>query len=97
MQTQEIMEKADTPSREGLIIDLEVSLLYRVDPDKAAEIYKKVGTDYRNVIVEPQFRSAIREITASYDAKSWSFIPPNATRSPERCRRCLCSSPKARA
>ena len=70
VQTQEITEKADTPSREGLIIDLEVSLLYRVDPDKAAEIYKKVGTDYRNVIVEPQFRSAIREITASYDAKS---------------------------
>ncbi len=70
VQTQEIMEKADTPSREGLIIDLEVSLLYRLDPDKAAEIYKKVGSDYKNVVVEPQFRSAIREITASYDAKS---------------------------
>ena len=70
VQTQEIMEKADTPSREGLIIDLEVSLLYRLDTDKAAEIYKKVGSDYKNVVVEPQFRSAIREITASYDAKS---------------------------
>ncbi len=70
VQTQEIMEKAETPSREGLIIDLEVSLLYRLDPDKAAETYKKVGSDYAKVVVEPQFRSAIREITASYDAKS---------------------------
>ncbi len=70
VQTQEIMEKAETPSREGLIIDLEVSLLFRADPDKAAEIYKKIGSDYTKVVVEPQFRSAIREITASYDAKS---------------------------
>ena len=70
VQTQEVMEKSDTPSREGLIIDLEVSLLYRLDPDKAAETYKKIGSDYTKVVVEPQFRSSIREITASYDAKS---------------------------
>ncbi|HVN72649.1 MAG TPA: prohibitin family protein [Desulfomonilia bacterium] len=70
IQTQEIKETADTPSREGLIIDLEVSLLYRLDPDKASEVYKKIGSDYAKVVVQPQFRSAIREITASYDAKS---------------------------
>lgn len=70
VQTQEVMEQADTPSREGLIINLEVSLLYRLDPDKAADIYKKVGRNYAQVVVEPQLRSAIREITASYDAKS---------------------------
>jgi regulator of protease activity HflC (stomatin/prohibitin superfamily) len=70
VQTQEILEQADTPSREGLIINLEVSLLYRLDPGKAADIYKKVGRNYAQVVVEPQLRSAIREITASYDAKS---------------------------
>ncbi|HQI82853.1 MAG TPA: prohibitin family protein [Deltaproteobacteria bacterium] len=70
VQTQEILEQADTPSREGLIINLEVSLLYRLDASKAAEIYKKVGRNYVQVVVEPQLRSAIREITASYDAKS---------------------------
>lgn len=69
VQTQEIMEQADTPSREGLIINLNVSLLYRLDPLKAADIYKKVGQEYAKVVVEPQLRSAIREITASYDAK----------------------------
>ena len=70
VQTQEIMEQADTPSREGLIINLDVSLLYRLDPGQAADIYKKVGADYVKVVVDPQLRSAIREITASYDAKS---------------------------
>lgn len=69
-QTMEIMEKSDTPSREGLIIDLEVSLLYRIDPSKAPVIYKTIGKEYDKVVVQPQFRSAIREVTASYDAKS---------------------------
>jgi prohibitin 1 len=51
-------------------MDLEASLLFRLDPEKAAEMYKSVGQDYESVAVEPQIRSAIREITASYDAKA---------------------------
>jgi regulator of protease activity HflC (stomatin/prohibitin superfamily) len=70
VQTQEIKEVADVPSREGLILSLETSLLFQLDPAKAAEIYRTVGSDYLGTIVEPQFRSAIREVTASYDAKA---------------------------
>jgi regulator of protease activity HflC (stomatin/prohibitin superfamily) len=70
IQTQEIKEVTDVPSKEGLSLNLETSLLFQLDPAKAAEIYKTVGSDYIGIIVEPQFRSAIREITASYEAKS---------------------------
>jgi regulator of protease activity HflC (stomatin/prohibitin superfamily) len=70
VQTQELKEVAEVPSQEGLIMDLEVSLLYRLRPDKAGDIYKTVGRNYVSVVVEPQIRSAIREITASYDAKA---------------------------
>jgi prohibitin 1 len=70
IQTQEVMEVADTPSKEGLIINLDVSLLYRLDPKKAVEIYKTVGSNYKDIVVQPQLRSAIREVTASYDAKA---------------------------
>ncbi len=70
IQTQEMKEQADVPSKEGLILNLEVSLLYQLDPTKAVDIYKTVGRDFAGTIVEPQFRSAIREITASYEAKA---------------------------
>jgi regulator of protease activity HflC (stomatin/prohibitin superfamily) len=70
VQTQEIKEVAEVPSKEGLILSLETSLLFQLDPAKAADIYRTVGADYVGTIVEPQFRSAIREITASYEAKS---------------------------
>ena len=51
-------------------MDLEGSLLFRLDPTKAAEIYRTVGVNYPQIIVVPQIRSAIREITASYEAKA---------------------------
>lgn len=70
VRTQEVKETAEVPSKEGLVMDLEGSLLFRLDPTKAAEIYRTVGKDYPEIIVHPQIRSAIREITASYDAKA---------------------------
>ncbi|HXI30619.1 MAG TPA: prohibitin family protein [Vicinamibacterales bacterium] len=70
VQTQEIKETAEVPSQEGLILSLESSLLFQLDPTKAADIYRTVGSDYVGTIVEPQFRSAIREVTASYEAKA---------------------------
>lgn len=70
VQTQEDTEVAETPSKEGLNISLNVSLLYHLDSRKAVEIYKTVGRNYKEIIVQPQMRSAIREVTASYEAKA---------------------------
>ena len=70
VKTQEVKENAEVPSKEGLVMDLEGSLLFRLDPAKAPEMYKTVGVDYQEIVVQPQIRSAIREITASYEAKA---------------------------
>src|SRR5262249_9766139 len=70
VQTQEIKEVAEGPSQEGLIVTLEASLLFQLDPAKAVDIYRTVGSEYIGTIVEPQFRSALREVTATYDAKA---------------------------
>ncbi len=70
VQTQEIKEVAEVPSQEGLIVTLEASLLFQLDPAKAVDIYRTVGSEYTGTIVEPQFRSALREVTATYDAKA---------------------------
>ena len=70
VQTQELKETAEVPSQEGLMIDLEGSLLFRLDPSKAADVYKNLGRNYEEVAVVPQIRSAIREVTATYEAKA---------------------------
>lgn len=70
VQTQEIKETMDTPSKEGLTTQIEVSVLFHLNPEKAADIYKSVGETYVPIVLEPQFRSVSRGVTALYEAKA---------------------------
>lgn len=70
IKTQEVKEVMEVPSKEGLTVQLEVSLLYHLNPEKAADVYKTVGEDYESIIIEPQFRSVTRGVTASFEAKA---------------------------
>ena len=70
IKTQEMKELMSVPSKEGLSVDLEISLLFKLDSDKANEIYKTVGPNYVDIILVPQFRSVVRGVTARYEAKA---------------------------
>lgn len=70
IKTQEIKEQMEVPSKEGLAMQLEVSALFHLDPEKAPEVYRTVGTSYVEILLEPQFRSVARGVTASYEAKA---------------------------
>lgn len=70
VRTQEVKESASVPSNEGLIITMDTSLLFRLDAKKAPEMYRSVGPNYVDVVVEPNLRSAIREATASHSANT---------------------------
>lgn len=69
VQTQEIKETTSAPSKEGLMMEVDVSILYRVEPNQAKQIYQTVGTNYQEVVVLPQFRSLVRNTTAQYNAQ----------------------------
>src|SRR5579863_10307941 len=56
IQTQSLKESASTPSSEGLMMNLDTSLIYHLNPDRAAEVYQKIGADYENVVVESTLR-----------------------------------------
>jgi prohibitin 1 len=70
IQTQTIKESASVPSSEGLMMSLDTSLIYHLNPERAADVFQKIGADYENVVVEPTLRSAIREATASHTANA---------------------------
>jgi regulator of protease activity HflC (stomatin/prohibitin superfamily) len=70
IRTQEIKESASVPSSEGLVMNLDTSLIYHVDPEKAWEVYQKIGLNYAAVLIEPNLRAAIREATASHSANA---------------------------
>ncbi len=70
VRTQEIKEHADVPSSEGLIIGLETSLLYRLEPDRAGEVFQKIGPRYAEIVVIPNLRSVMRAVTAAHTANA---------------------------
>ncbi|MDP9160063.1 MAG: prohibitin family protein [Acidobacteriota bacterium] len=70
IQTQTIKESASTPSSEGLMMNLDTSLIYHLNPERAAEVFQKIGPGYEAVVVEPTLRAAIREATSSHTANA---------------------------
>jgi prohibitin 1 len=70
VRTQEIKESASVPSSEGLVMNLDTSLIYHVNPDKSAAVYQTIGPNYLDVLIEPNLRAAIREATASHSANA---------------------------
>jgi prohibitin 1 len=70
IKTQEVKERATVPSQEGLSMGLEASVLYHLQPDRASELFRTIGPNYSAVILEPNFRSAMRSVTASNTAST---------------------------
>ena len=61
--------RLNLPSKEGLNVSAEISILYHIESDKAREVIAEVGEDYENVIILSVFRSAAADICAQYYAK----------------------------
>jgi prohibitin 1 len=70
IRTQELKETASVPSDEGLVMTLDTSLLFRLSPEKAAEVFQKIGPNFVEVVVEPTLRASIRSVTASHSANA---------------------------
>jgi prohibitin 1 len=70
IKTREIKERAAVPTREGLIMGVEASVIYHLDAKRAAEVFQTIGPDYADVLLVSNFRSAIRGVTAANTASS---------------------------
>jgi regulator of protease activity HflC (stomatin/prohibitin superfamily) len=55
-------------SLDGLEVVIDVTVLYRVQPNKTPQILKEIGVDYKNVIVRPMVRTKLRDNAVYYDA-----------------------------
>lgn len=57
-------------SADGLEVTIDLTILFRLVPDKAPEILRTLGESYVDVIVRPLTRTKIRDFAAYYDAVS---------------------------
>lgn len=70
IRTQSQEEHTSTPSSEGLNLEIDTSLIYHLNPDKAAAVFQSIGSEYASTIVVPTLRSVIRDTTAGHSANT---------------------------
>jgi len=70
VKTQELKETALVPSSEGLISQLDVSVIYNISREQAVKVRKTIGADYSSTILEPYTREAIRNVVSGYAVKA---------------------------
>ena len=68
-RTMNIEVKPDLPSKEGLTIRSEISILYRIKPEAAPKILQNIGLNYESEVILPVFRSAAADISSKFLAK----------------------------
>lgn len=69
IKMQEIQEKAQVPSSEGLIVGLDTSLLFKVDSAQVPKIRKEIGQNFVDILVIPYLRNTVRDVVSGYLVK----------------------------
>lgn len=57
------------PSKEGLNINADISILYRVEAKQAPTLLRQVGRNFERNLILPVFRSAVADVSARFLAK----------------------------
>ncbi len=68
IQTNNLKLALRIPSKEGLSVDSEISILYRLEVEKLPTVLENIGPDYKDVMAAV-FRSASSDVCAQFYAK----------------------------
>jgi prohibitin 1 len=69
-KTQKLEETNQIPTKEGLNVQLDTAVLFRLEASKAADVYRQVGKDYVNILLAPEAAAAVRGLTSESEAKA---------------------------
>jgi regulator of protease activity HflC (stomatin/prohibitin superfamily) len=56
-------------TKEGLSVDLDMTVFYRLQEENASDVYRELGDNYDEKIIRPTIRTAIRDVIAQFEAK----------------------------
>lgn len=70
LKTTKLDFHQSVPTNEGLLVQLEVVMLYHILPEKVRNLYVDVGTNFENTVLRPELASAVRSITSTANAEA---------------------------
>lgn len=70
VQKYENEQALSTSTKDMQIVNnIQVSVNYQIDGEKAVDLYKQVGTNYKNTILEPAIQETIKGVISKYTAE----------------------------
>ncbi len=69
IRVQKSEVKTTSSSKDLQEVDMSLAVNYRIDKTKATELYKTVGINYKEVILEPAIQESIKATTSKYTAE----------------------------
>jgi regulator of protease activity HflC (stomatin/prohibitin superfamily) len=64
----------DLPSKEGLTVRSEISILYHIEKSKAISVLENIGLDYEQSVIVSVFRSASADVCSRFFAKDMHSV-----------------------
>lgn len=63
-------DRIRTVTSEGLYLDLDITVLYRIDAENADNIRQTIGKEgeYQEIVIRPTVRNSVREVISQYEA-----------------------------
>ena len=69
VRTENLEVNLELPSKEGLNVAAEISILYHIEQEKATQVIGEIGMNYEQTVILPVFRASVADVTAKYMAK----------------------------
>lgn len=70
IKEKKIDEMVSVPAKDGLIVDLDTTVIIKIKDNRASEIIQTVSNSIENTKVKPYIRNGIRDIVSDYDSTS---------------------------
>lgn len=61
-------DSLDAPTSDGQQVKVDATVIFRIDPKMAPELYRSIGVDYVDKLIRPYSRSQIRMVISRYTA-----------------------------
>ena len=68
-RTMNLEVELSLPSKEGLNVSSVISILYKIDQERARDVIKDVGPNYESILILSVFRSSASDVCAQFYAK----------------------------
>lgn len=69
IRVQKIEVETESSSKDLQEVEMKIAVNYRINKANATELYKNVGTNYSEIVLEPAIEESIKAVTSRYTAE----------------------------